>query len=64
MQLTEEQLNRFKELVKSLYGYELTQAEALDQCIQLVLLHEVVLKEMAEKLNREKVGSETALAIN
>jgi hypothetical protein len=44
MQLTKEQLDKFKELHKNRFGTELTDAEALDSALNLINLMKVILE--------------------
>jgi len=55
MQLTDQQIKRFQKVYKEKTGEDLTEAEALNECSQLVQTLVVIFKEMAKMANAEKL---------
>jgi hypothetical protein len=57
MYLSPKRVLQFKSLVKELYGMELTDQEAYDQSLRLLLLTECTLKEMEKEENQSRSAS-------
>jgi hypothetical protein len=57
MYLSPKRVLQFKSLVKELYGTELTDQEAYDQSLRLLLLTECTLKEIEKEENQSRSAS-------
>ncbi|MEI6420467.1 MAG: hypothetical protein WCO30_02420 [bacterium] len=55
MQITDEKIRKFQKIYKRKTGEDLTEAEALNECTQLVQTLVVIFKEMAKMANAEKL---------